>query len=329
MRCGSHAEQVALARAPVRVDLTGGYVDVAPFAAEEGGRVVNIAVDLQARVGGYDRRTDGARHPLLAAVAETLARGHRDRLQSWCDVPLGTGLGTSGAIGVASVVACWLIERSDLILDNSLRWAAAERAYRLEQSLGLLGGRQDQYAAAFGGANRWTCGADGAERCELTLKPATAAEMRRRWLIAHFGGGRSSGALVGEINGPSTRRRQLDAILRHLNEMADPLAAALQAGDTAALADLLTTVRSCQRALHPAVVDRHIESLLTARGAPVLAAKPLGGGGGGAAWLVIPRADDSVGVVEWLSAHGARCWPVEASRVGVQGVTHCEAGPAE
>ena len=75
------------ARAPVRLDLAGGWTDVPPYTHDVGGEVVNVAINIHA-------------HASLEVDDEgRLSVNYR------CDAPIGSGLGTAGAINVALMAA--------------------------------------------------------------------------------------------------------------------------------------------------------------------------------------------------------------------------------
>ena len=99
--------------APVRIDLAGGWTDLAPYTHEYGGEVVNIAID---KFGWYENGKEG------------------------CTAPRGSGLGTS-----SSVITARLASRG--LRGEEL----AETAHQQERSDGARCGRQDQWAAVFGG----------------------------------------------------------------------------------------------------------------------------------------------------------------------------------
>src|SRR5690606_21562987 len=166
------------ARAPLRLGLAGGGTDVAPYCDLHGGYVMNAAIDRHAYAiveeGGGDavefatldhgaharfRRgevdTADARLQLLTGAYLRVCRdflgGEQPplRLRSWSDAPPGSGLGSSSTMVVALVTA--LAEHFALPLGE---YELAHLAYEIERhDLALAGGKQDQYAAAFGGFN--------------------------------------------------------------------------------------------------------------------------------------------------------------------------------
>lgn len=122
-------------QAPVRIDFGGGTTDISPFKDKYGGAVLNAAINKY--VTGKIIKTDESIH--LEYTGKT---------------PTSSGLGTSSAMNVV-----WLALISQIKLKKKGGFSyknkvdLAEKAYKLEQALGLVGGKQDQYAAALGGIN--------------------------------------------------------------------------------------------------------------------------------------------------------------------------------
>lgn len=112
-------------RAPVRIDFAGGTTDIFPFTHTHGGAVLNAAINKY--VEGKIIKTDKFTH--LEYIGHT---------------PTSSGLGTSGVMNVV-----WLALISNLEDKKKI----AEDVYLMEQSLHGVGGKQDQYAAAYGGIN--------------------------------------------------------------------------------------------------------------------------------------------------------------------------------
>ena len=139
------------ARAPVRLDLAGGWTDVPPYTHDMGGEVVNVAINIHAHAS-LEIDDDGK-----------LSVNYR------CDAPVGSGLGTTGAINVALMAA---IHGSD---------DAEEVAYQFEALLGNTGGRQDQWAAKYGGFNHLMFIGDAVE--EMPFDPPRSV---RFWLQKHL-----------------------------------------------------------------------------------------------------------------------------------------------
>lgn len=112
-------------RAPVRIDFAGGTTDIYPFTHTHGGAVLNAAINRF--VIGKIMKTDKSTH-----------------LEYTGNIPASSGLGTSGAMNVV-----WLA----LINNIKNKKEIADMAHKIEQAMGVIGGKQDHYAAAFGGIN--------------------------------------------------------------------------------------------------------------------------------------------------------------------------------
>ncbi len=234
------------ASAPVRLDFAGGWTDVPPFSAREGGVVVNAAITLSVHV---ELTLGGARIKLAALdLGEELecadARGlvldgrlslHKAALrmfpvQSACtlatrsDIPPGSGLGSSGALDVA-LVAALALARGEGLTGREI----AEHAWYLETvEAGIPGGKQDQFAAALGGVHRLSFRDPDVGVEPITIEPAFATALERHTILCYTGTSRLSGATIARVrsNGGSAARRgpraRGDAAHRELAPSARP-----------------------------------------------------------------------------------------------------------
>ena len=164
----------AFARAPVRVDPAGGGTDAPPFCVDHGGKVVNFGVkrhvfaraqrldpgagvliysrDLRAGVRARNSESlpaEGRLELLQGFVKKLLPPGESLLLVTSSEVPPGSGLGGSGAVGVAVVAALDRLLGVQRSKDDTA--AVANEVERMD--LGYPGGSQDSYGAARGGLN--------------------------------------------------------------------------------------------------------------------------------------------------------------------------------
>ena len=324
------------AAAPVRLDLAGGWTDVPPFSAREGGVVVTGAIQLfaraEVRLGGTGFRlvsedlhdelevSDSAglvrdgRLDLLKAGLRMLPVGGCT-LSTRSDAPPGSGLGSSGALDVALVAALSAArgESPDPV-------DVAERACHLEAvEAGIPGGRQDQFASSHGGFLRLDFRDPEAEVRRLKLDPEFAADLARRigallhqrlpLLRSHNRPGHA-GLRGGETRGWP---RALHGLRRVAEEMADALVAA----DSARVGQLLTENWTHQQALDPRMCTEEmarLERSVTDAGA--LGGKAAGSGAGGCMFFLGP--DDPAPVIEAARACGAQLLPVRWAMFGVR-----------
>jgi len=273
------------ARAPTRLDFGGGWTDVAPYSHDIGGAVCNVAITRYAAAtvsldddaltaGRASRQADDA---LVQAAVRCSPVPHASA-SVVSDFPVGAGLGGSSAAGVALAGALAALAGSPL--DPS---ALAERSRRTEvEELGVAGGFQDHYAAAFGGALLLTSDAPvQVERIALTDSCAEA--LARRIILLYTGQSRISARTIAAVAdgcraGDPRVRHALDECKRLARLMAD----ALRRTDIDALGELVGAHWTHQRALHPSITTERIDAIHQAcvrTGA--LGMKALGASGGG------------------------------------------------
>ncbi len=244
-------------KAPVRIDFAGGTTDISPFCDLEGGAVVSASINLYAHAslvkipsegvdvsshrGGeirlhsldYDKfieakdirelEYDGNLDLVKAALRRlNIPSGMELRLQS--DAPPGSGLGSSAAMGVALLGL--LNEAFSLGLTKA---QIAELEFTLEtEELGITGGRQDQYAAAFGGINFMTFTSDGVFITPLDLNDKIKRDLEKRLILCYTGHSRLSGdvnrKMIGKyMKGVPAVQRALRNIKQIAQEIRDVL----------------------------------------------------------------------------------------------------------
>ncbi|MEJ7811008.1 MAG: hypothetical protein WKG32_11415 [Gemmatimonadaceae bacterium] len=321
-----------VARAPTRIDFGGGWTDVPPYSNEQGGCVCNVAiaryatVELRAQPGAVTLDEDGATYEAAtpddlprggstalagAALRRAGVRGVRLALRS--DFPAGAGLGGSSAAGVAlaGALAAW---RGDAPSAAAL----AERSREVEvEELGIAGGRQDHYAAALGGAlGLWFGGEVRVRR--IALRPAFAAELASRCVVAYTGRSRISGeTITAVVDAYRAREPRVTSALGRIRELAESMVGALERGSLDELGALVAEHWEQQRALHAKISTPEIERVLdAARRAGALGGKALGASGGGCVVVIAP-AGGEVAVREAV-AGVSEIVPYAVDEVGVR-----------
>jgi len=322
------------ASAPVRLDFAGGWTDVAPFALEERGVVVNGAIGLRAeaevRTGGegFFLHSDDLKDSLRLSGPEALAADGRldllkaalrrsglgaAELRTHCAAPAGSGLGSSGALDVALVAALDAargIRRTPLEL--------AEEAFTLESvEAALPGGRQDQYAAALGGFHRFEFDQGRVTAHPLALPPAFAGELARRLVVCYTGVSRvSSRAIERVVDSYRRGESQVLGALRGLADVAARMADAFMAQDLERIGKLMSENWTLQQRLDPAMRTPEMAALeSTMAEAGVLGCKAAGAGAGGSMFFLVKEP-----AIAASAAHeaGARVLPVTWSAEGVR-----------
>ena len=296
-----------IARAPTRLDFGGGWTDVPPYAQEQGGFVCNVAISRYATVR-LERNQPGTpvsppqREQALADAALRLSALSGVRATISNDFPLGAGLGGSSAAGVAVMGAVQLwramesrggepsalrheINALPSTMDRSL---LAEESRRVEvEELGIAGGRQDHYAAAFGGALALSFGTSTVVR-EIALERSALRALEARCIVVYTGQSRmSSDTIRAVLDGYGSRNARVVTALQRMKELAATMADALLVGDLDALGMLVGEHWAHQRSLHPSITTPLIDEIISrATAAGAIGGKALGASGGGCVLLV-------------------------------------------
>ena len=155
---------------PVRVDLSGGWTDVNPYCTDFGGDVVNFTINKYVKA-----RIDSS-----------------GEISYDFDIPLGSGLGTSGSVNVARIA---LLKKNE----NPSLSQIAEAAYQEEIKSGNRCGRQDQWAAAFGGFNRFMFHGENVEIMPFEPARSSVKWIKKHLLIAHTGISHKSGDIQNQV----------------------------------------------------------------------------------------------------------------------------------
>jgi D-glycero-alpha-D-manno-heptose-7-phosphate kinase len=305
---------VLRATAPTRLDFGGGWTDVPPFPQDRGGFVCNLAIERRAAVTLTETAApDTAEPPLLVRAA--LAHATLEHLHGTIDsdFPVGAGLGGSSAAGVAlaAATAAWRGRSPE-----PAELAETSRQIEVER-LGVAGGRQDHYAAAFGGALGLEFGEAVAVH-PIALTNDTIDALETRCLVYYTGESRISGDTIRAVlDGYAARTPAVVFALDRMAALARLMAVALAHGDLDSLGALVGEHWVHQRALHPGITTPRIDALVSAAAAAgALGSKPLGASGGGCVAIVAPA--DRVEAVHLAAAELAERLPFTVATTGVQ-----------
>jgi D-glycero-alpha-D-manno-heptose-7-phosphate kinase len=186
-----------------------------------------------------------------------------------------------GASATLNVV--WLALVNAALGRQLSREELAEQAYRLEDLLGVTGGKQDQYAAALGGINFFRF-QEGAVHVEpLSLSDDILRQLQARLVLVYSGEPRLSGDIHERVwGGYLSGKPEVAAALRRLAAIALEMREALVCGDLASFGTLLGENWRCQKDLHPSITNETVEGLFrAAERAGGISGKACGAGGGG------------------------------------------------
>lgn len=276
----------AIARAPTRIDLGGGWTDVPPYCDREGGFVCNIAITRYSTATLSAARPDAGSSDnalIESAIRRAGARGVTAKLEN--DFPLGAGLGGSSAASAALLAALrtWCGETLDRI-------EIAEEGRRIEvEDLGVAGGRQDHYAATHGGALALTFDT-GVRVRRLSLSASARDGLRACATLIYTGESRISGDTISAVlDAYQARDDRVVTALKRMRELAMDMATALEAGDLYAVGELVDEHWGYQRSLHPSIPTPRIDDIVArSLRAGALGAKAMGASGGGCVLILSP-----------------------------------------
>lgn len=323
-------------QAPLRLDFAGGWTDVPPFSRREGGVVVNGALELYARaelkIGGTLIRLVSEDLDLSVECANAgglVLDGRLDlhkcglrmfpvtgglTLTTKSDAPPGSGLGSSGALDVA-LVALLTRARQDAPSEREI----AEYGWHLEVvEAGNPGGKQDQYAAAFGGFNLIEFHRDSTLVNPLRIRPEVIAELEYRLLLCYMGQTRQSANII-ERQVESYRQGKGATVeaLHRLKAETVEMKRALLLGDIDGMGELLHQAWEHKKQLDKGISNSHVDRLYQlARREGAIGGKMPGAGGGGY-FLLLTRFDRKHRVAAVLEKHGGQVVPFQFERRGM------------
>jgi len=300
------------ARVPLRISFGGGGTDVAPYFLDHGGVALNVTIDRYVYCSLVPTRDETVRVTSLDYTQVTSFRVHElpvydgnlDLVKAvlhrvdpaWrrgldmllqADAPPGSGLGTSSAVVVATILAL-----SRLLGVYLTPEQVASLAYTVErQDLGIAGGYQDQYAAGYGGFNWMEFTREGVVVEPLGLKPDTLYELEYKLVLWFTGGTRlSAGILREQVGNYQEGRPTTVENLHRMKDLAVGMRRALARGATDEFGALLHESWQAKRKLASSITSAAIDELYqVARDKGALGGKLLGAGGGGFLLLYIPE----------------------------------------
>lgn len=336
------------ARAPLRLGLAGGGTDVSPYCDIHGGCVLNATIDryayasiktlgnLEVRFVATDQQkqsvftidelpTINTELVLHKAVYAHMMHNFNDgkyiplELSTFCDAPVGSGLGSSSTLVVAIIKA--FVELLNLPLSD---YEIADLAFNIERiDCGLQGGRQDQYAATFGGVNFMEFYADNRSIINsLRIKNWIICELEASLVLYFTGVSRESARIISDQSNNVTTGA-VDAIeaMHGIKREASIMKECLLRGDFSGFVESMRLGWENKKRSAKTVSNTHIDEIYEAAcNAGALAGKVSGAGGGGFMWFFVP-AEKRMDVIRTLSAFGGQVSNCHFTKNGTQAWT--------
>lgn len=300
-----------IARAPVRISFAGGGTDLSAYYEQYGGCVISTSIDkyfyvfLQPSPDPTLQITSSDYQTFYRHQAETdqeffwegdlslprailhhfgITRGVSMFLAS--EIPPGTGLGSSSTVTVALVKAITTAKGL-----KPTPYEVAELASFIEiEKMGMPIGKQDQYAAAFGGLNRIEFLPNEVRVTPLNLPAKTVARLEQHVMLFFTGSTRAASNILSQQKASSeSKDPQVIQALHAVKEMANEVHIALERGDVTALGEILHESWTRKKRFAKNVSNARLDELYElARANGASGGKIAGAGGGGFLMLFCP-----------------------------------------
>jgi len=331
-------------RAPLRLGLAGGGTDLSPYSDLYGGVILNVTIDRYA-FASLTPRTDGKvvlrandlgveeSHPAGQIPTDSGLRLHRAvynriarqflpdnppalDLSTSIEAPPGSGLGSSSALVVALVEV--FREAFNLPLGQ---YDVAHLAFEIERiDLALDGGKQDQYAAAFGGINfiEFLSG-DRVIVNPLRVRRPILNELESSLVVCFSGQSRASDVIIrDQIKAAENKGSKALDGLHALKKDAFDMKQALLGGDVQGMAEILNRSWISKKATAESVSNSHIDSLYSVARANGARGGKVSGAGGGGFMMFIADPESKPRLMRALAAAGSAPDKVTFTHAGVE-----------
>jgi D-glycero-alpha-D-manno-heptose-7-phosphate kinase len=340
-----HRPESVHATAPLRISFVGGGTDFAHWYEHHGGAVLSATIDHHVRVRVAPRRDrhvrvrsndlghlveyhldegpryDGVMDLAKAAIQRVGVPGGID-VSIESDAPPGSGLGGSSALVVGVVAAVAGLRGVPLTADELARMAhAIER-----QDLGIAGGWQDQYAAAFGGLNLIEFTPSEVFVRPVAADPSVLARLHERLLLCYTGNVRRNAGLIdAQIRMHAEGREETMLGMKHLHEMAYAMRDAIVDDRLDMLGAMLRDAFENKKRMNPHIAEHTpIEAMLSAAQEAGAVGGKICGAGGGGYLLVYSSPERRAQVIEALERLGGQLAQFSFSFEGVRALRGSE-----
>jgi D-glycero-alpha-D-manno-heptose-7-phosphate kinase len=325
-------KKIYRSRAPLRLGLAGGGTDVSPYSDLYGGAILNATISLYAHANiesidenaiilqALDRHEEerfewsnelpvDGKLSLLKGVYNRIQKDYGVpltgfRLSTYVDAPAGSGLGTSSTLVVAIIGA--FAEMLRLPLGE---YDIAHYAYEIERNdLKLAGGKQDQYAATFGGVNYMEFyEGDKVIVNPLRIKQEYLNELENNLVLYFTSTSRESATIIKEQqkNVNEKNEKSIEA-MHQLKEQARMMKEAMLKGRVHEIGEILDFGFQQKRRMAANISNSNIEELYeAAKKSGATGGKISGAGGGGFMTFYCP-GNSRYKVIETLEKFGGQ-----------------------
>lgn len=330
-------------KAPLRIGLAGGGTDVSPYCDQFGGAILNATLSLHAHatiepcseptiiLRSLDKKQEqeyswtnelpiNGELDLLKGVYNRIQKDHPFEmtgfiLSTFVDAPAGSGLGTSSTLVVAILGA--FVEMLKLPLGE---YDLAHYAYEIERNdLQLAGGRQDQYAATFGGFNFMEFSAkDKVIVNPLRIRQEYLNELENNLVLYFTDTCRESAAIIKEQqrNVTDKNSKSIDA-MHQLKEQAKMMKEALLVGRLDQIGEILDYGFQQKKNMAANISNSSIEEIYEAAKKAGASGGKISGAGGGGFMIFYCPGNNRYKVIEKLNSFGGGVRPYQFTQHGL------------
>lgn len=332
-------------KAPFRIGLAGGGTDVSPYSDIYGGCILNATISLYAQANIEPRNDNkivfqipqtgeiytfdsaieleisGDKADLMKGIYNRIVKDFVNKPLSFTltcslEVPFGSGLGTSSTLAIAILGAYteWL----SLPLGE---YDLAYLAYLIERvDLKQAGGKQDQYAAAFGGFNFMEFSADDKVIVNpLRIKSETMNELSNNLLLYYTNSSRNSGDIIVEQqkNVKSQNTKSIEA-MHQIKQQAYEIKEAILKNNLDEIGKILHAGWTYKKNMAQGISTPLFEEIYeTAIKAGSTGGKISGAGGGGYVFFYCPD-NSRFDVAKSLEKLGGKVQPYSFTKKGLE-----------
>jgi len=282
-----------ITRTPFRITLGGGGTDIPEFYEKHGGFwinatinkyvyvCVNLRFEKQLRIVYSQLENpetpEAIKHPIIKALFEQHSiRAHTEFI-TYADLPAGSGLGSSGAFTVGSILA---LTSGNGPASIKRREDIAESAYYIERTLlGRPIGKQDQYSASFGGMRAYRID----EKGKVTSQSIYDPEIEDKLMLIYTGEVRDSMPILNEV-------RKSETQLKEIKELGQESFNAIIENRWNRLGEIMDEHWYIKQSITKSMSSSRINQLYDRlKKAGAIGGKLVGAGGGGFLLIIVPN----------------------------------------
>lgn len=284
-----------ITKTPFRISFVGGGSDLKEFSSQNQGAVLSATIDKYMYISTHkffdtDKirikysqtetvvNVDNIKHPIIKEVLKKFKISGAIEISSNADVPAGTGLGSSSSFTVGLLHNLYTLIGKVVTKKQLAEEACDIEIDRLNEPIG----KQDQYAAVFGGLNIIKFNTSGSVEVEpIHLKQGIYETLQNNLLMFYVGEQRLSSSILSELKSNMQSQKNAD-ILKKMVELVWDLRDSLYSGELAHFGEIVHKNWILKQQLASNINNTYIDELYKkALKHGAIGGKLLGAGGGG------------------------------------------------